>query len=487
LINVDMLAPQSLVDGERLLAQVYTFLAEPPDAKILLENTPSPSPVTVLPAEDDPAFRRVRVALQEGVLGKVWIVIRYARPLRNEPPTDAWSDTTLPWLVPDFDEKTVTTSASTTITVHSTDQIRLEVNDPNWTLISEQGNVAQLNATNSAMPPSVAMRMRRRTENIAVSTDIQQAWIQTWLTRTDRRDRFVMSLSAQDPRMKIQLPPGVALSKRDVVVAVDGRTVTEFNLDDSGLLSFESPFSARTEHVVEIWYEFREGRPPAGNLDLRPPNVMGTDRVQRVFWQVILPRDEHLLWTTSDVTADQKWQWQGWYWSRQANLQQRDLEDWIEASRQDPVPHNTNQYLFTSFRFPDRLVLVTAHRTVLVFAVAGAVLAAGLGLFYLPALRHPALVMGLGVGLAAVAFVVPESALMAAQAAVLGISLVIVGRLVRWAVGSRSAAVQVRGRSISATDSRSFEAPLSIREGSSKANTMPVRTSVSAPATESRT
>jgi hypothetical protein len=186
----------------------------------------------------------------------------------------------------------------------------------------------------------------------------------------------------------------------------------------------------------------------------------------------------------SQFTPEQAWSWRQFGWQRQPLREQQDLEDWIGASRQDPIPTATNRYVFTSFGVPRRLEIVTFARSWVLLIASGVTLAAGLLLIYVPVLRHPACLLTVGVVLLGLGLVRPELSVVVAQAAVLGIVLVIVARLLRQAVSRGDAGEPaVHGRSQYA-DSKTTEVQYPRGEGSSRVTTGSAPVAIQMPTAE---
>jgi hypothetical protein len=137
------------------------------------------------------------------------------------------------------------------------------------------------------------------------------------------------------------------------------------------------------------------------------------------------------------MTAEQQWMWKNGGWGRQPNLRQQDLEHWIGATAQDPVPSKMNQYLFTSIGPVIDLQVRTLARATILLIVSGVTLLIGLLLIYAPVFRHPVSLLCVGLMLLCGALLAPESILLVSQAAALGLVLVLVARILNWVVVRR--------------------------------------------------
>ena len=79
----------------------------------------------------------------------------------------------------------------------------------------------------------------------------------------------------------------------------------------------------------------------------------------------------------------------------------------------------------------------TASRMTLVLAISGTILVAGLLLIYLSVLRHPAALLLVGAAVLTVGWVFPEPVVLAVQASLLGLMLVLVARVLQWSLSER--------------------------------------------------
>jgi hypothetical protein len=269
----------------------------------------------------------------------------------------------------------------------------------------------------------------------SASTHLHQLWLQTYLTETVRYERAALRISTSERRLQIQLPNLAQVNTANLRVAIDQQPLAPGNvvINEQGALEIQLPPSRQTaEMVIEIWYWTNSGSHLTGMVSVDPPRVTGANSADRIFWQLVIPGNEHLLGVPEHMTPEQEWSWNGWSWRRQPYMDQRDLERWIGASVQQMVPAQTNQYLFTTIG-PLRIFTVqTVRRSSLVLVVSGLTLLVGLLLIYIPGTRHPALLFAAGVVLTASAASWPEVVLLVVQAALLGGGLVGLARLLQW-------------------------------------------------------
>jgi hypothetical protein len=328
-----------------------------------------------------------------------------------------------------------------------------------------------MHLTTASEAASVVLRATLREPSLADSTIVRRAWIQTWILDSHRRDRAVFQVLTGDPQLRVNLPREADRDPEVLDVAIDGRRVEPLANSPPGsvILNLEAaPAKTLRQHVVELWYAFDTNSPRRGRMQLQCARIEGVDQTVQSYWQLILPMDELLVWADPRLAMDWSWAWQWLGWQRAPRWNQAELEDWIRASRQEPVPQATSRYLFSTFGAPRRLEVVSVIRSAVVLVISGLALFTGLLIVYFRRMRHPAALIAVAVVVLACALLNPELAILVAQAGSLGAVLVALAPLLRAAVRRHQpAATAPPGRSRSA-DSRMLEAQFSHAEGSSR-------------------
>ncbi|MEE2685773.1 MAG: hypothetical protein VYB09_05635 [Planctomycetota bacterium] len=304
----------------------------------------------------------------------------------------------------------------------------------------------------------------------SATTQLHQLWLQTYLTETVRYERAALRVSTSERRLQIQLPNLAQQNTSNLRISIDQQPLAPGNvvINEQGALEIQLPSARQTdEMVIEIWYWTEPGNHLTGSVSVDPPRVTGASSADRIFWQVVMPGNEHLLGVPDHMTPEQEWLWNGWSWRRKAYMDQQDLELWIDASVQQAVPVQTNQYLFTTIGPVRTFTVQTVRRSSLVLVVSGMTLLVGLLLIYFPGIRHPSLLFVAGIGLTASAASWPEIVLLVVQAALLGGGLVGLARLLQWVLlwrlhpGSR-----LLGRTTAAVDGINERDIISLESGS---------------------
>ncbi len=262
------------------------------------------------------------------------------------------------------------------------------------------------------------------------ATVVYRAWLQTWLTNSRRQDRICYQLSSNEEQITLKLPEGIESGAIEVLL---DKVQVPAEINSDGLLSVPLPphGDARLRHL-ELRYIFLRRETGVGKLALELPQLEGSILREYLSWQLVLPRHEHVVAAGVDLIPEFRWGWGDFYWGRYPLRSQAQLESWIGATAgAQPPPGATNEYLFQVRHVPDQLHVRTATRATVVLLCSGVVLLLGLILLYVPASREPGVILALSVVLLAVGLLYPEPALLAAQAAVLGVVLVVISALLK--------------------------------------------------------
>lgn len=276
------------------------------------------------------------------------------------------------------------------------------------------------------------------------STVIYRAWLQTWLTSTDRQDRAVFRFSSNEEQLKLTLPEGIDPAGIEVVL---DEALVPVELSRENTLAIPLSATNNRRRQLELRYNFHGRQDVLGSVALAAPQMEGGMLLENVYWQLILPRNEHLIRLPENMIPEFQWGWHDFYWGRHPLRSQSQLELWSGAAAGAQPPPTTNQYLFSSLQVPQGLELQTASRATIVLLCSGVVLIAGLIFLYVPALRQPGVIFAGAVVLLALGLIYPEPMLLAAQAAVLGLIMVLIAGLLKRLATRRHYEIVVPGSS----------------------------------------
>ena len=260
---------------------------------------------------------------------------------------------------------------------------------------------------------------------------VSKAWIQTWLSPRVRQERATYRLTTAQDSLRIQLPGRSLVG--NLQAALNGQETPALKVREDGSVRIDLPPAMRgRECTLELWYALQSPERSLGvaTSRLQPALVDGAASPRRTFWQVALPANEHLLTGPSELATEMVWSAKSWLPLREPLHGQRELEDWIRGSHQDPLPRGVQIYLFGGMGCKPTFEVLAIHRRLLLALASGAVLAVGLALLQWSWLRRPAAVLVLATVLAAMALAAPDAALLVGQAAVLG--LLVLAGAVAW-------------------------------------------------------
>jgi hypothetical protein len=302
-----------------------------------------------------------------------------------------------------------------------------------WT-VSETPTVstdkpAELRLTRSQRASLVPLTAAFADQRTLESTVVHQAWIQSLLTDAARQDRLVVRITTSESAFSLTLPPGA--DPENIECYLNGQPAAAV-VRDAGRLTVPIPATSQGQrHVIDLRYRTPFGLSAPGELALDPPEFSRENWVQRVYWQVVLPNQRHVVNTPHGYAGEFTWRWSGWRWGRAPLWKQSDLEDWAGAGRFVDVPATSNQYLFSSLGSVAPLRLRVASRLWIVLAASSAALLVGMALIHLPRLRRPEVLLLGVVALAAGAAISPQLAAILLQASLLGVLLVVLSGVLR--------------------------------------------------------
>jgi len=411
----------------------------------------------------------LRVALPGPRIGVCELLVRYSVPIAEPTPQQS-APLSLPLAAPETGQLT-----SNTLTIKEARNMGVSPRKGGvWSIVDNEATASDQNELRLSTAKSTDradLELRWKTDDTAGSTVIDRAWVQTWLTSSSRQDRAVYQLTTNNKELEVIFPEGASIAKS--VVLVNGKRVESRPVGEDRLLV---PLVGSRDNrcfVIELRYHFSDDRPPRGSLHLAFPKLGSGTWMRRMYWQLVLPANEHLLVNPDGFTNEFHWGWQGYFWGRQPLLDQSQLESWIGATPRDPVSERANLYLFSTLGNVDRAEIRTATRTWIVFWASGAALVAGLLLIYVPAGRHPVTLLTVGMAFLAAGLVAPEPTLLLAQAASLGLALSLLAGFLDRGVGRRHSRTPLRKEAASSSrvEVGSTHAPYRMPLGSSQPST----------------
>lgn len=329
--------------------------------------------------------------------------------------------------------------------------VQWDVNDPAWSVPSgaplEPGN----NLLVTDQPVSLLLMAITLDRRGPRTTVVERAWLQTWLSHNVRQDRAVYRFRSTEDQLQISLPMGTQTSK--VEAKLDGQSLST---PTQGALNIKLPSRpAGGEHVLELRYQL-ESAGSSGSVELNLPAIEGSVWLQRMYLQLVVPPDWHLVSAPSQLMPEFSWDRSGLGWERHEAWDQVELENWSGAVSEEALPQETNRYLFSATGDLNHVSIWLAPRWQIVLVASLVVLAAGLVVLYLPAVRQPGVILAAAVVLLAVGVWQPDATLLLAQAGLLGVILAAAAAILKRLVMRRhwrGMVIRSAGSSISERDS----------------------------------
>jgi len=366
--------------------------------------------------------QRMRLALPKPRLGRFEIEISYVVPREKLLPA-ASIPLSVPLIMPA--SGTITRNL---VTISSETSVSLNPNKGAWS-VSDDGvglssQTRRLTLTSEGPTHEVALVVRQGEKHPSGTSVIERGLIQTFLTSAGRRDRATYRFRASEPVLRLSMPEGIDPSSLQVLV--DGARMRT-SADPNGRVILPLSGTISDQHSLEINYRFEEGL-STGPMRLEVPQFPAGTWVDRLYWQVNLPNNQHIARAPAGFTSESRWVWQTFFWAREPSVSQRELEAWV-GQAPGLTAAARNQYLYSTVEPRAVMQLWTVRRSILVFAASLVLLALGCVLIYVPAARHPVVLLTLGVLLFSGTLIDPDSALMLTQSASLGL-LLLLGTLV---------------------------------------------------------
>ena len=261
----------------------------------------------------------------------------------------------------------------------------------------------------------LAVRLHSRA-SASRDLSIRRAVIRTAVGYEFRHEQVVAVVHGGDT-FEVGLP---AASDDIVVEAIVDERPQEVRLRGE-TLSIALPTDGSTHRVdLRIWIP---ATTPAPLATIRPWVQLPVG-LSRVFWQLTVPENNHVVWASPTVGRAMRWRFDRWRLYREPVEDDRSLMRWAGVPEVSDVPPG-NRYLYVGSSVPSFRV-VTVSRGLLWGVVGSAVLVAGVLLTYVPALRHPLVAIAAAVAFAGLVAIAPDAAILAGQLGAVALLLVVI-------------------------------------------------------------
>lgn len=395
-----------------------------------------PAPATT--AVSGPGMARYQVIAAQEQRGNVELLVQYSLPLpamNFENP----SEFAVPLVIPADDE--VQSTSGQELRTSWSDLLTVDLAASNAAGFQPVGQASarEVKLVSPRLLTTSRWNLSPANPGEVSAVSVGRLWLQSVLTDQGRQDRAVWQMRTSALEVLVRFPAGTQLD--NVEFALNGRKAAGIIRDGE---TFHVPLSDENtprDWVLETWFAVSRDQPLGDTLQMRfpAPALQGVTHVRAAYWQLCLPADKHLLGDPAGYIPEMEHSWRGWIWDRRGALSQKDLETWVGASRQDPVPPQTNQYLFRGFGTVENISLLAASRRVILAIAGGLVLGLGLLLLHVRSVRHPAAGLALAVAIICAGLIWPVAALLLAQGASLALAALGIALLWQWGMSGQSA------------------------------------------------
>ncbi len=369
------------------------------------------------PSSSPPTVRKL-VSLPAPRIGSFELVLRYTVPVERLQPK-ATVACTIPLVMPAEGEL-----AANRAILRTRQGIQAQLRGKPWAVVEKETSDPRPEGLEVACPvraTELPLGVYLEDPSALGLTVVDRAWIQTWLAGATRQDRAVFRFTSTKKQVELVVPAGV--HPREVELWLDDKRIKGQSTPEARIIVALPNDTPAARHRLEAVYRLAHSGQGPGAVAIELPRLGPDTWVQRTYWQLVLPAQEHVLLPPAGFTEEYRWGWTGFFWGREPLLNQPALEAWCGARHLTEVPTRTSQYLYSVLGSVSRCEVRTVRRPLVVLGASGAALVLGLLWVYVRAARHP---LCLAAGAAALSWAIvvyPDLSLLGAQAAALGVVL----------------------------------------------------------------
>jgi hypothetical protein len=223
----------------------------------------------------------------------------------------------------------------------------------------------------------------------------------------------------------VELPP--ELPTGEIEVLLDQKPAEVISQAHGRLVVRISPSPDAGATAVGHTLELRLRQPYHDGLfqvhRFTPPQLQGSLALSQVYWQIIVPGDEHVVESPAQLEPVSRWQWLGSFWGTYPTKSQNELEAWAGASAQLGPAESQSQYLYAGLLPLSTISVVTGSRWIIVVAASSLVLLLTIAWLYISEGRRMWVAAAIAIVIVLGSISYPEASLLIGQASVLGFLL----------------------------------------------------------------
>lgn len=182
---------------------------------------------------------------------------------------------------------------------------------------------------------------------------------------------------------------------------------------------------------LQVWVV----RTPSTVIDTITPILALPIGIERMFWQIVVPQDQHLVWATATMGRAMRWQLDRWRLNRVPEQNDAALIAWSGAQTSAVMPPG-NRYLLVGMDAGSLAAKTMSRQAMWLIVGAGVLITASL-LIYVPLCRHPMTAVLGAIALGGLMLLLPDAAVMVGQFALVAMLIVAVMSGVRHLLTSR--------------------------------------------------
>ena len=363
-------------------------------------------------------------------------------------------------VLPSIDRRLQVSLASEGIaSTGNVDKVNEEVAQATWIALEEEGFEIKPSQT------VIALKLVQLEGADPLPVRVSGAWIQSVVSGSTRADRFCARFKTNKEFLDLRLPANDLLAQ----VAVDG-VEQVFNAPRDGQVQIRLPgLRLMDEHTLEVWTRSSATAGWVNKIEVVPIEIDGCARFDHFYWQLVTSPNMHLAMLPEHLTPEWTWVWDRLWWQRSSPMEQVDLEQWLSASSQRPLPQAANKYVVSSYGSVAGFHVWTVSRLLLWLPIGLISIGGALLVSLFRSFRHPAALLLLIACVLSTATIWPDLAILLGQTALVALVIVLLYALTQAAIESR-----VRRRSVftsrptsvayDASDNHTQVRPLSVGE-----------------------
>jgi hypothetical protein len=389
--------------------------------------------------------QRYRIGLEGGSASKTQFVLRYRTsfptPLLGDGPHEGRF--TLIGVTPSG-------NGPLRISYASSPGVRLSVDATGW-----KAELADPGADGPSAGSTVLVRSEEKASLPRFTADaeavvalpplvVSRAYLRTVRSSEEVRTTAFYRIEGTGTSVRLGLPEG----SRWIQARLDGAEVSEVSAL-AGSSERRISLGARKDRLpatLQVEYASASASPSAW----KAPTLEGAE-VETTFWEAVVSDAHALLGVPSGWSDENRWNWEGYVWTRRPWLSRAELFEWVAGSGaakdggDDPLlvsRSNAHSYLFRRIDLAAdaRLPATIVGRSALVAVCSGFVAAVGIGLILLRPRPRAASLCLLGVLAIAAAAFEPNLTIQAVQSGLLGVVLALIAATMQWIVERRRVA-----------------------------------------------